>query len=233
MTTVGPNWQGPRQSVGVTMTRPSRLRSITPKLNWFRTPMAPFSPQEPLGWPGGRVFLHTRMWYLGFGMMAPFVGSRLATWPLVLPPVDAFLGELPVLDPGDHEVNVMVLRLELAGWLGHVGRDHLFLGGLIGLVLRVDVDDAMAEGARRHLVAVLVDDLKVFRCDLEDHPPDPVADRWGDAGQPAPPLGRPARKGDRKSTRLNSSHGYISYAVFCLKKKNNISKLTHSRHSCF
>src|SRR2546422_7849867 len=31
--------------------------------------------------------------------------------------------------------------------------------------------------------------------------------------------------GDRKSTRLNSSHGYISYAVFCLKKKKN----THTR----
>src|SRR2546429_4945503 len=31
---------------------------------------------------------------------------------------------------------------------------------------------------------------------------------------------------DRKSTRLNSSHGYISYAVFCLKKKKN--KLIHS-----
>src|SRR5687768_18470044 len=27
---------------------------------------------------------------------------------------------------------------------------------------------------------------------------------------------------DRKSTRLNSSHGYISYAVFCLKKKKHI-----------
>src|SRR2546429_2864207 len=27
---------------------------------------------------------------------------------------------------------------------------------------------------------------------------------------------------DRKSTRLNSSHGYISYAVFCLKKKTDI-----------
>src|SRR2546422_1955266 len=27
---------------------------------------------------------------------------------------------------------------------------------------------------------------------------------------------------DRKSTRLNSSHGYISYAVFCLKKKKTI-----------
>src|SRR3989449_8097082 len=34
--------------------------------------------------------------------------------------------------------------------------------------------------------------------------------------------------GDRKSTRLNSSHGYISYAVFCLKKKKkkvNIKRL--------
>src|SRR5687768_18450525 len=29
----------------------------------------------------------------------------------------------------------------------------------------------------------------------------------------------PIRSIDRKSTRLNSSHGYISYAVFCLKKK--------------
>src|SRR2546429_5524971 len=28
------------------------------------------------------------------------------------------------------------------------------------------------------------------------------------------------REKDRKSTRLNSSHGYISYAVFCLEKKN-------------
>src|SRR3989449_9192803 len=32
-------------------------------------------------------------------------------------------------------------------------------------------------------------------------------------------LGRIKPAGDRKSTRLNSSHGYISYAVFCLKKK--------------
>src|SRR5574340_1366889 len=32
---------------------------------------------------------------------------------------------------------------------------------------------------------------------------------------------RSARSGDRKSTRLNSSHQKISYAVFCLKKKKN------------
>src|SRR2546422_7974573 len=32
--------------------------------------------------------------------------------------------------------------------------------------------------------------------------------------------------GDRKSTRLNSSHGYISYAVFCLKKKKKKTKVS-------
>src|SRR5689334_24714151 len=34
----------------------------------------------------------------------------------------------------------------------------------------------------------------------------------------------PARRGDRKSTRLNSSHSSISYAVFCLKKKRDSAK---------
>src|SRR2546422_8515372 len=33
---------------------------------------------------------------------------------------------------------------------------------------------------------------------------------------------------DRKSTRLNSSHGYISYAVFCLKKKKTSCKTTEN-----
>src|SRR2546422_8484132 len=43
-------------------------------------------------------------------------------------------------------------------------------------------------------------------------------------------IGRAAGAGqagaDRKSTRLNSSHGYISYAVFCLKKKKK-TLVTH------
>src|SRR3989449_1680210 len=40
-------------------------------------------------------------------------------------------------------------------------------------------------------------------------------------------LERAKRDGvDRKSTRLNSSHGYISYAVFCLKKKTKIMNLS-------
>src|SRR3989449_7586863 len=35
------------------------------------------------------------------------------------------------------------------------------------------------------------------------------------------------READRKSTRLNSSQGYISYAVFCLKKKKNNANFVH------
>src|SRR2546422_4654062 len=34
---------------------------------------------------------------------------------------------------------------------------------------------------------------------------------------------------DRKSTRLNSSHGYISYAVFCLKKKKHLTNISTDR----
>src|SRR2546429_6490304 len=37
---------------------------------------------------------------------------------------------------------------------------------------------------------------------------------------------------DRKSTRLNSSHGYISYAVFCLKKKKHHTRRVVRRRSC-
>src|SRR2546422_1933975 len=47
--------------------------------------------------------------------------------------------------------------------------------------------------------------------------------------------GEEVARRDRKSTRLNSSHGYISYAVFCLKKKKKSretqDKGTDSHHS--
>src|SRR3712207_8848257 len=54
---------------------------------------------------------------------------------------------------------------------------------------------------------------------------EPVGSVRGDPGGHAAaarrgrPARRPARLRDRKSTRLNSSHANISYAVFCLKKK--------------
>src|SRR5256886_11502977 len=46
---------------------------------------------------------------------------------------------------------------------------------------------------------------------------------------PATPARAPAR--DRKSTRLNSSHSQISYAVFCLKKKNETNALRSNNAS--
>src|SRR2546422_4414726 len=60
------------------------------------------------------------------------------------------------------------------------------------------------------------------------------------AGRPGPrcrrspvrDVRRPHAGRDRKSTRLNSSHGYISYAVFCLKKKkkqNNTTPILQSK----
>src|SRR2546428_9752314 len=42
-------------------------------------------------------------------------------------------------------------------------------------------------------------------------------------------LEKAANSPDRKSTRLNSSHDQISYAVFCLKKKKKTSKAQHHR----
>src|SRR5687768_18239940 len=48
-----------------------------------------------------------------------------------------------------------------------------------------------------------------------------------------PPATIDARYLDRKSTRLNSSHGYISYAVFCLKKKKKTTKNMNTRTTLY
>src|SRR2546429_4393794 len=77
----------------------------------------------------------------------------------------------------------------------------------------------------------------LFRSRLVAHlPPDPAGGdpAGGDtvsidenALTASPPAGSPP---DRKSTRLNSSHGYISYAVFCLKKKKKCEEVFPPRH---
>src|SRR5438552_7231802 len=56
----------------------------------------------------------------------------------------------------------------------------------------------------------------LFRSELH---PQPSAGTAGDILEPG------GRHGDRKSTRLNSSHQIISYAVFCLKKKTEVAGL--------
>src|SRR5690349_22879601 len=58
----------------------------------------------------------------------------------------------------------------------------------------------------------------------------PVPDRKVAAARPVPGgRARPGR-GDRKSTRLNSSHVEISYAVFCLKKKKRQKTEKHKQY---
>src|SRR5438105_11504925 len=52
-----------------------------------------------------------------------------------------------------------------------------------------------------------------------------AAGRRADLRRAGGPI-RPPHRSDRKSTRLNSSHEWISYAVFCLKKKKNKKKCT-------
>src|SRR2546429_2710003 len=66
----------------------------------------------------------------------------------------------------------------------------------------------------------------------QDHAAPPAARRSARLQRPlfpATPQDASLQLRDRKSTRLNSSHGYISYAVFCLKKKKK-KILRHQRH---
>src|SRR5258708_20650316 len=59
-------------------------------------------------------------------------------------------------------------------------------------------------------------------------PPSSLASsRLMDNPRPVPPYFRELARLDRKSTRLNSSHQIISYAVFCLKKKKKTHKHSH------
>src|SRR5689334_24818771 len=72
----------------------------------------------------------------------------------------------------------------------------------------VEVVAAQAEADRR---------VEQIRFDEIEHVPRDLGTR---RGLDAKLLARAAECADRKSTRLNSSHSSISYAVFCLKKKN-------------
>src|SRR3712207_7221106 len=56
----------------------------------------------------------------------------------------------------------------------------------------------------------------------------PVGGRGGGKADVAQGGGTDPAGIDRKSTRLNSSHANISYAVFCLKKKTTITPIPHS-----
>src|SRR2546422_9881402 len=72
---------------------------------------------------------------------------------------------------------------------------------------------------------------EIYTLSLHDALPISTLKNGGDREQQdvrqAIELNASRRAQDRKSTRLNSSHGYISYAVFCLKKKKKKNKKTN------
>src|SRR2546429_6421581 len=80
----------------------------------------------------------------------------------------------------------------------------------------------------------LHDALPIYLCLAADAQPGHGVVLAADGASQEPPTARRRRLPsgpDRKSTRLNSSHGYISYAVFCLKKKKQ-TKSSRTGYQC-
>src|SRR2546426_1717910 len=104
--------------------------------------------------------------------------------------------------------------------------------------MRLDLDRPVgAGGPRLKLLMIARHRLRILQHVSREHRDHAVArPDHALADQPlGPGEGRGARRLDRKSTRLNSSHLVISYAVFCLKKKKTPKRKTHSSptlHSC-
>src|SRR3712207_7664473 len=59
-----------------------------------------------------------------------------------------------------------------------------------------------------------------------------IAEKLGGPPDAGTAMVMPTSTVDRKSTRLNSSHANISYAVFCLKKKKKTNYMTHTTNRC-
>src|SRR5687768_15457889 len=144
-----------------------------------------------LGGQFALVFLAS--WRLGGSIIVQFFSSTLCASVVNI----ALLGGLGVL------------AVQLFDSYSHVPRELRLLHELC-----LDIAREFFRGrARRQLDSPFEVALVQFR----------RPDRPGDLGvQPHEHVPRRSCRGneDRKSTRLNSSHGYISYAVFCLKKKN-------------
>src|SRR2546422_2689186 len=81
-------------------------------------------------------------------------------------------------------------------------------------------------GATRHQPTAVCNSTELSGA--PDRPRDRSAIPGAAGCRPAGRRETAARAPDRKSTRLNSSHGYISYAVFCLKKKKKTEHVTNT-----
>src|SRR5699024_5111683 len=128
------------------------------------------------------------------------------------------------------EVVPDVLRQRAGGAVGLVGGDEPFLV-LTASALLSPGDDLV--GATTHVPALgsgevePADTAALFSIDAEDvFAQEEVEQAMFGVIRVGGAQARGVGVADRKSTRLNSSHVSISYAVFCLKKKSNDSELT-------
>src|SRR5207249_5063899 len=112
--------------------------------------------------------------------------------------------------------DLVVLEPHLLLVVGHLDFAGRELDAALGALFHVDRDPGLAVRALRHVLLELDATLRARRRVL------------GDEGAAFAALDHLAEAVDldRKSTRLNSSHVSISYAVFCLKKKNKKTNTT-------
>src|SRR3712207_5750100 len=136
----------------------------------------------------------------------------------------------PILEPGAVIVRpdaVGICGSEVEGYLGRMGNrvpplvmGHEFAGTV------VEVGEGVDEGLVGRAVAVnpLISDevCRMCRMGLTNLCPNRRLVGIHQPGAFAEYVLAPAKNADRKSTRLNSSHANISYAVFCLKKKKAV-----------
>src|SRR2546421_9327144 len=119
-------------------------------------------------------------------------------------------------EPQGHRLNEMVQRVVIE--VGGVQRDPR--------LLHPGCDEHEAERCNRD------QDAPLPRACIRDgqHDQQEHGGREIENHRRAEILGDEQREEDRKSTRLNSSHDQISYAVFCLKKKKKKKELQNSTH---
>lgn len=91
----------------------------------------------------------------------------------------------------DDPIEVVILGFEFPDRISRMGGDEDFFSGFIE---HGDLD--VTKGFRRHVVFELIEQFDVFVRQLENRAPGLLARGWYDAGEAAPPLGRPAAELD-------------------------------------
>src|SRR5687768_15046703 len=133
--------------------------------------------------------------------------AAMGDWPVA--DVERALQHVQTFDP----IGVAARDLQECLWLQlrHLGLEGTITEKIVTEHLRLLQNHQVPEIARK--LGVQIEDLKEHVEIIRNLDPKPGSRYNPSQSQYVIPE-------DRKSTRLNSSHGYISYAVFCLKKKN-------------